>query len=74
MRLEQNQPEILRADLTGLVLECAQWGAGEIEKLDWLTVPGESAWNAAKFLLENLDCLESCTDSNGKKSTKITEK
>ncbi|MBR0032994.1 MAG: ATP-dependent helicase HrpB [Treponema sp.] len=74
VRLEQNQPEILRADLTGLVLECAQWGAGEIEKLDWLTVPGESAWNAAKFLLENLDCLESCTDSNGKKSAKITEK
>ena len=74
VRLEQNQPEILRADLTGLVLECAQWGAGEIEKLDWLTVPSESAWNAAKFLLENLDCLESCADSNGKKSTKITEK
>lgn len=74
VRLEQNQPEILRADLTGLVLECAQWGAGEIEKLDWLTVPGESAWNAAKFLLENLDCLESHEDSNGKKSTKITEK
>ena len=74
VRLEQNQPEILRADLTALVLECAQWGAGEIEKLDWLTVPGESAWNAAKFLLENLDCLESCTDSNEKKSTKITEK
>lgn len=73
-RVEQNQPEILRADLTGLVLECAQWGAGEIEKLDWLTVPGESAWNAAKFLLENLDCLESQEDSNGKKSTKITEK
>ncbi|MBO6218241.1 MAG: ATP-dependent helicase HrpB [Treponema sp.] len=73
-RVEQNQPEILRADLTQLLLECAQWGAGEIEKLDWLTEPSESAWNAAKFLLENLDCLESCTDSNGKKSTKITEK
>ena len=74
VRLQQNQPEILRADLTGLVLECAQWGAGEIEKLDWLTEPSESAWNAAKFLLENLDCLESQEDSNGKKSTKITEK
>ncbi|MBQ8680772.1 MAG: DEAD/DEAH box helicase [Treponema sp.] len=73
-RVEQNPPEILRADLTQLLLECAQWGAGEIEKLDWLTEPSESAWNAAKFLLENLDCLESCTDSNGKKSTKITEK
>lgn len=74
VRLEQNQPEILRADLTGLVLECAEWGAGEIEKLDWLTRPNESAWNAAKFLLENLDCLESHEDSDGRKSTRITEK
>ena len=74
VRLEQNQPEILRADLTGLVLECAEWGAGEIEKLDWLTQPNESAWNAAKFLLENLDCLEIHEDSLGIKSTRITEK
>ena len=74
VRLEQNQPEILRADLTQLVLECAEWGACEINKLDWLTPPSESAWNAAKFLLENLDCLETHEDSNGTKSTKITEK
>lgn len=74
VRLEQNQPEILRADLTGLVLECAEWGAGEIEKLDWLTRPNESAWNAAKFLLENLDCLEIHEDSLGIKFTRITEK
>ena len=74
VRLEQNQPEILRADLTGLVLECAEWGAGEIEKLDWLTRPNESAWNAAKFLLENLDCLEIHEDLDGRKSIRITEK
>ena len=73
-RIEQNPPEILRADLTQLVLECAEWGAGEIEKLDWLTRPNESAWNAAKFLLENLDCLEIHEDSLGIKSTRITEK
>ncbi len=74
VRLEQNKPEILRADLTQLVLECAQWGAYEIEKLDWLTPPSESAWNAAGFLLENLDCLEVHEESGGEKSTKITEK
>ena len=73
-RVEQNLPEILRADLTGLVLECAKWGATEIEKLDWLTPPSPSAWEAAKFLLENLDCLETQTDSNGGETTKITEK
>lgn len=74
VRLEQNQPEILRADLTQFVLECAEWGASEIDKLDWLTPPAESAWNTAKFLLENLDCLETHEESNGAKSTKITEK
>ena len=73
-RVEQNQPEILRADLTQLVLECNQWGAGEIEKLDWLTPPSKSAWGAAKFLLENLDCIKAEKDSNGIETTKITEK
>ena len=73
-RVEQNPPEILRADLTQLVLECAEWGATEIGKLDWLTPPAESSWNAAKFLLENLDCLETKTAPNGTTSTKITEK
>ncbi len=74
VRLEQNPPEILRADLTQLVLECNQWGAGEIEKLDWLTPPSKSAWGAAKFLLENLDCIKAEKDSNGIETTKITEK
>ena len=64
-RIEQLPPEILRADITQLVLECAEWGATEIKKLDWLTPPSESAWSAAQFLLENLDCLA---------SSKITEK
>ena len=73
-RTEQNPPEILRADLTQLVLECAEWGATEIEKLDWLTPPSESAWNASKDLLENLDCLECRIEPNGTKTTRITEK
>ncbi|WP_296326234.1 ATP-dependent helicase C-terminal domain-containing protein [Treponema sp. UBA3813] len=72
-RVEQNPPEILRADLTGLVLECAQWGAGEVEKLDWLTPPSLSAWNVASDLLEKLDCIEFHEDSKGR-SAKITEK
>ena len=73
-RVEQNPPEILCADLTQLVLECAKWGTTEIEKLDWLTPPPLTAWEAAKFLLETLDCLETQIDSNGGKTTKITEK
>ena len=74
VRLEQNLPEILRADLTQLVLECAEWGTCQINKIEWLTPPGDSAWNAAKLLLENLGCLETHEDSSGEKSTKISEK
>ena len=73
-RIEQNQPEILRADLTQLVLECAEWGVTEIDKLEWLTKPNESGWNAAKLLLENLDCLRTEFDSQNHAVTKITGK
>ena len=73
-RVEQNPPEILRADLTSLVLECAEWGATEIEKLDWLTPPNKSSWNAARNLLEMLDCIEIKKNTDGSESSKITEK
>ncbi|WP_294428453.1 ATP-dependent helicase C-terminal domain-containing protein [uncultured Treponema sp.] len=72
--IEQNVPEILRADLTQLVLECAQWGSCEIEKLSWLTVPNASAWKAACMLLEMLDCLEVKRNSAGTDFYKITTK
>lgn len=66
VRIQQNLPEILRSDLTQLVLECAAWGISDKSKLSWLDSPSDSSWNAAKSLLENLECL----DENGK----ITEK
>lgn len=60
--LSQNvQPEILRTDITSLVLECALWGANSLEKLNWLTSPTFAAWNEAVNLLKNLNCLsENC--------------
>ena len=73
-RIEQNPPEILRADLTQLVLECAEWGAAEIGKLDWLTPPNPSSWNAARNLLEMLECIEITKNPDGSSSSKITEK
>lgn len=66
VRIQQNLPEILRSDLTQLVLECASWGVSDKSKLSWLDSPSDSSWNAAKSLLENLECV----DENGK----ITEK
>lgn len=59
VRPESSVPEILRADITSLVLECAQWGADSPEKIDWLEQPSKAAWNEAKSLLEKLGCIKS---------------
>lgn len=40
-------PEILRADLSGLVLECALWGARDAGGLRWLDPPPPASWAAA---------------------------
>lgn len=64
-RKQSSPPEILRTDLSALVLECLQWGADSAEKIDWLDAPPASAWNAALELLEQLGCV------SGKKITAL---
>jgi ATP-dependent helicase HrpB len=54
-------PEILRSDLSGLVLECALWGARTPENLQWLDAPSASAWTQALEILRMLGLL----DDNG---------
>ena len=51
-------PEILRSDLSGLVLECALWGARKSADLQWLDPPPASSWNQAWEILRMLDLLE----------------
>ncbi len=58
VRQVSTQPEILRADISSLVLECANRQVLRPEYLDWLTPPGEAAWNAAVQLLELLLCIK----------------
>lgn len=53
------QPEILRADLTTLALELAQWGCQSASDLNWLDLPPESALNKAHHLLESLGAMDS---------------
>jgi len=53
-------PEILRTDLSGLVLECALWGAGDPAALVWMDAPPSSAWRQA---WETLRMLGLVTDS-----------
>ncbi len=58
VRTTRTPPEILRTDLTQLVLECAQWGVYAPDKLKWLDTPASAAWNNAKELLITLGCID----------------
>jgi ATP-dependent helicase HrpB len=69
-RTAEMPPEILRTDLTPLVLECAQWGVYSPEKLSWLDSPSAAAWNSARALLGVLGCIRQ--DGNPPGSWRIT--
>jgi ATP-dependent helicase HrpB len=51
-------PEIHTADLSGLVLELALWGANDPSSLRWLDVPPAAAVAQARELLVRLGALE----------------
>lgn len=52
------RPEILDADLSGLVLDCADWGATDPTRLNWLDPPPAAALSEARGLLNSLGALE----------------
>jgi ATP-dependent helicase HrpB len=51
-------PEILHADLAGLVLELAQWGVTDPLALAWLDPPPDGAFRQARDLLEHLGAVD----------------
>ncbi len=53
-----NTPEILAADLAGLVLELARWGVTRPGDLRWLDAPPEAAFTQAQELLRELGALD----------------
>lgn len=55
------RPEILDADLAGMVLELAGWGVRDPERLTWVTSPPRHHWQQACKLLQQLGAL----DDNG---------
>lgn len=55
--LPQRRPEILEADLAGMVLELAQWGVYQPSELAWVTPPPGGAWQQAHRLLADLGAL-----------------
>ncbi len=52
------QPEILSADLSGLVLDLAAWGLRDPSSLSWLDAPPTPAVKEARALLETLNALD----------------
>jgi ATP-dependent RNA helicase HrpB len=55
-------PEISSADLSGLVLDCAEWGVSDPARLTWLNPPPQPSLERARTDLENLGAL----DGNGR--------
>lgn len=53
-----DRPEILDADLTGLVLDLAAWGVTDPAGLIWLDPPPAAAWSEAVALARALDALD----------------
>jgi ATP-dependent helicase HrpB len=51
-------PEILEADLAGLVLDLAQWGVADPAGLAFLDPPPKPAFEEARRLLADLDALD----------------
>lgn len=53
-----SDPEIRSADLSGLVLDCAEWGAPDPASLAWLDPPPAAALKAAREELQLIGALD----------------
>ncbi|MGK6353744.1 ATP-dependent helicase HrpB [Sphingomonas sp. DT-207] len=51
-------PEILEADLSALLLDCALWGVADPRNLQWLDPPPEAAISEARRRLGSLEALD----------------
>ena len=52
------EPEIRAADLSGLVLDCAEWGTGDLQTLRWLDPPSEGLVKATREELVSIGALD----------------
>ena len=52
------RPEILEADLSGLALDLARWGARDVKGLAFLDPPPAAAFSEARALLRRLQALD----------------
>jgi len=56
--LKHDKPEILSTDLTQMLLELCLWGNENINELQWMDLPPESAMTHAKELLFELGAVD----------------
>lgn len=52
------EPEIRAADLSGLVLDCAEWGVQDLQSLRWLDPPSEGLVRATREDLVSIGALD----------------
>jgi len=52
------EPEIRSADLSGLLLDCAEWGTNDPRSLGWLDPPAEGALAAARTSLQAIGAID----------------
>ncbi|GAB5459828.1 MAG: ATP-dependent helicase HrpB [Henriciella sp.] len=66
-------PEILTADLSGLVMTLADWGESQPERLTWLDTPPAGKLKAARARLRELGALtpEGLLSAKGKQMAKL---
>jgi len=56
---DYEKPEILEAELGGLVLDLAEWGVHDPAALAWLDQPPAAAWQVASETLRTLGAIDS---------------
>lgn len=72
--VRQNEilPEMLRSELSSVVLECAERGEISIDRLNFLDKPSSSSWNESIYFLEKSGMImESRITEKGKAALKL---
>ncbi len=52
------EPEIVSSDLSGLLLDCAEWGAPDPKSLRWLDPPSDGLLKATRAELQSIGALD----------------
>ncbi len=57
-RISSTPPEILRSDLSELVLTCYIWGSSKLQSFSWIDSPSKVLWETSEKFLLQTGCIE----------------